>query len=460
MILRSCSLAICALALPVSQAEAQQRDCFLNSREGGVLTRISESVTTATLPIITCEGGLSITANTANYMPGRIDLYQNVTVRDSARTLTADQVVFQNQRRELQATGNAVLTERATGSVIRGDLVNLLEKTAQRESRIEAIATQGALVASAVIIREVEGKPGQRDTTTLDAQHIIITGEESFRAFGTARMRRDSLRASGHMIDFVKSARSMEVTGNGRVTLPRYTLVGDSISARTNEADDIESVLSRHNTRLESEDMNVRAGALRLAFANGGIARMTAMRWTPIAGQPAAPRARAEAPEFHMEADSIDVLAPEQEIREAVAIGNAHGERVTPDSLKRFIPDAAPDVAALIANDWMRGDTVRAFFAPNPEKAKNPQASDRIMERLVATGSPAQSIYRMRDEENPTLRMSINYLVASMIEVMFEDGSAALLRASGDAKGVYLQPEEAAARTRAGRTTPGGARQP
>src|SRR5688572_26445082 len=98
MIARCCAVVFCALALSVSETEAQARDCFLNSRPGGVLTRISESITTATLPIITCEGGLSITANTANYMPGRIDLYQNVTVRDSARTLTADQVVFFNQR--------------------------------------------------------------------------------------------------------------------------------------------------------------------------------------------------------------------------------------------------------------------------------------------------------------------------------------------------------------------------
>jgi hypothetical protein len=161
-----------------------------------------------------------------------------------------------------------------------------------------------------------------------------------------------------------------------------------------------------------------------------------------------------------MEADSIDVLAPEQQIREAVAIGNARGERVTPDSLKRYLPEVAPDDAALIANDWMRGDTVRAFFITNPEAATNPNASDRIMERLLATGAPAQSMYRMRDEENPTLKLSINYLVASQIEVTFHEGAASLLRASGDARGVYLQPEEAARRTRVGGATPVGVLRP
>ena len=161
-----------------------------------------------------------------------------------------------------------------------------------------------------------------------------------------------------------------------------------------------------------------------------------------------------------MEADSIDVVAPAQQIREAVAIGSAYGERVTPDSLRKYLPEASPDAAALIANDWMRGDTVRAFFMANPAKATDPGASDRIMERLFASGTPAQSMYRMRDEGNPSLKLSINYLVASQIEVTFHEGAASLLRASGDAKGVYLQPEEAARRTRAGGATPGGVLRP
>jgi lipopolysaccharide export system protein LptA len=458
MILRGCSVII-ALLLCASSVTAQQRRCNLNSRDGGELIAVNENTYTASLPILTCEGGLSIIANTANSMPGRVDLYGNVTVRDSARTLTADQVIFFNTRREMQSTGNAILTERATGSTIRGDILNLMEKTAQRESRIEAVGTSN--VARAVIIRDAEGKPGVRDTTTLEAAQIIISGEESFRAVGNAVMRRDSLNATGHFIDYTQTARALEIAGNAKVTLPDYNLVGDSITARTNDADEIESVLSRHNTRLDSEDMNVRAAALRLAFANGEVVRMTAMQWPHVVmGQPAPPRARVESPEFHMEADSIDVVAPDQQIREAVAIGNARGERITPDSLKRFIPQGNPEVTALIANDWMRGDTVRAFFAQNPKAETDSTASEQIMERLLATGTPAQSMYRMRDEENPSLTMSINYLVASLIEVTFTDGAAALLRASGDAKGVYLQPEEAARRARVGGGTPGGVLRP
>ena len=59
MILRAGPVAICVLLLSVSQTEAQVRECDLNSREGGVLTRVSETVTMATLPIITCVTAVS-----------------------------------------------------------------------------------------------------------------------------------------------------------------------------------------------------------------------------------------------------------------------------------------------------------------------------------------------------------------------------------------------------------------
>ncbi|HUF50264.1 MAG TPA: hypothetical protein VMN60_05490 [Longimicrobiales bacterium] len=436
------------LLIPAAYGAAQQRVCNLNSRPGGVLNTPAPNFTTATLPVITCEGGLTITANTANYTPGRIDLFGDVNVRDAERTLTADQAVFFNARRELQATGRAVLTEHATGSVIRGGLVNLQEETAQRESRIEAVATTDD--AQAVLIRDSESRPGQRDTMTIDAQHIIIMGERSFRAVGNAVMRRDSLTARGFTIEYAQAAGALEVAGAARVMLPRYTLIGDSVSAKTGTDDDIESVLSRHGAQLQSEEMNVRANAVRIFFVAGGLERMVAMDWPPVQNVAAGPRPRVEATEFNLESDSIDVLAPGQVMTEAVAIGNAYGERITPDSMKALIPETRPEIQALIANDWMRGDTVRAFFAANPAAAADPNAADRIMERLLASGGPARSMYRMRDAQNPALELSINYLVAEAIEVTFENGAATLLRASGDAKGVYLQPEEAARRARVG----------
>jgi hypothetical protein len=64
------------------------------------------------------------------------------------------------------------------------------------------------------------------------------------------------------------------------------------------------------------------------------------------------------------------------------------------------------------------------------------------MERLLAQGAPALSMYRMRDENSPEAMLSINYLSASHIEIAFTDGTVSVVTAAGDAKGVYLQPEQ------------------
>ena len=141
-----------------------------------------------------------------------------------------------------------------------------------------------------------------------------------------------------------------------------------------------------------------------------------------------------------MDADSIDVIAPGGELQSAVAIGAAYTERVTPDSLAKLLPPADAATAGLIANDWMRGDTLRAAFAPNPAAAQDTSAAAQVLERIVAIGAPAQSMYRIRNEERPDALLSISYLNANRIEVSFQTGVAQVVSAEGDVKGVYLQP--------------------
>jgi hypothetical protein len=191
--------------------------------------------------------------------------------------------------------------------------------------------------------------------------------------------------------------------------------------------------------------MRLTAPAARLFFDSTGVNRLIAMNWQTLPGAVEPPRPHVENEQFRMDADSIDVVAPEQRITEAIAIGSAYGERVTPDSLKALLPEADTTVMKLIANDWMRGDTVRAFFTDNPRAAQDSTAPDRTMDRLLALGSPAQSMYRMRNGESPDEKLSINYMVGTAIEVQFRDGAVELVY-SPDAVGVFLQPADAARR--------------
>src|SRR5690606_25991536 len=150
-----------------------------------------------------------------------------------------------------------------------------------------------------------------------------------------------------------------------------------------------------------------------------------------------------ESDAFALDADSIDVRAPGGHISEAVAIGGARGERVLPDSLQALLPEATPEVLALLSRDWMQGDTVRARFAPNPRAAIDSTADATVMEQLAAHGQQAQSMYSVRDENEPEKKLSFNYLLSSFIEVNFADGEVSTVSAAGDARGVYLQPAEA-----------------
>jgi hypothetical protein len=315
-----------------------------------------------------------------------------------------------------------------------------------RNFRHPATATTGQ--ARATILSERSAEPGVMDTTIVDAAQINVAGERLFRGLGDAVMTRDSLRASGFVIEYDQDSGVLVVTGNGLVEVPGYELRGDSITATVAEGDEIRDVLARHSTSLHSADMQVTAPALRLFFEDGEVARMVALPWEPaVPGTPVA-RATAVNDQFRMEADSLDVLAPGQRIEEVAAVGSAYVERFTPDSLQALLPETDDDVRSLIANDWVRGDTVRAYFTDGPPPDEEGAAVERVLERLWAGGEPARTMHRTRDRNaEPDVLFSLAYLVGRKIDVTFRDGAIAVVTASEDVRGVYLQPSDVAART-------------
>jgi lipopolysaccharide export system protein LptA len=420
-----------------------------------------------------CDGGrTTMIADTATYSraSGQMQLFGNVTVSNPERIMRAQRATYFTQIRQLSANGNVVVTDQETGSTIRGDLLTYVEATPDRpESQVTATATTG--LARAVLLRERTGEPGARDTTVVDAAMIHVIGDRLFRGLGNAVMTRDSLRATGAAIIYSQQAGSLEVSGDGRVAMPGRNLRADSISAVLGEDDEIREVLARHEAALDSDDLQVTAPALRIFFEDGGMARLVGMGWQQrVYGAPHE-RPRAWSADFRMEADSLDVLAPGQQLTQAVAVGGAHVERITPDSMLALLPEVDDHVMAVIRNDWMRGDTIRAFFTDGPPRpvaaevadpasAGDPAAAgpepERVLERLWTVGAPASTMHRTRDENGPpgTL-MSIAYLVGRQVEVSFSNGSMSVVSASDDVRGVYLQPADVARGAgpgRAGRT--------
>jgi hypothetical protein len=120
-----------------------------------------------------------------------------------------------------------------------------------------------------------------------------------------------------------------------------------------------------------------------------------------------------------------------QRVEQIIAIGNALGERA-PDSIDAKLP-------AMISKDWVRGDTVQAFFTRDTTSVARADTA-QVLERLLAKGAPAASTYRLRENKNDSTEISVNYLTAKMINVVFKAGEVDHVRAEGDIRGIYLQP--------------------
>jgi len=115
--------------------------------------------------------------------------------------------------------------------------------------------------------------------------------------------------------------------------------------------------------------------------------------------------------DFQLTADSLDVLAPGRQLDTVRAIGRARGQRLGEDLADATLP-------AIVAHDWMRGDTIIATFrdaAPAPEDTTG--STTREIDTVTSIGNPATSAYRVADEEDPEGGLAINYVRAGRIVV-------------------------------------------
>jgi hypothetical protein len=440
-----------ALTLVLPLAANAQGNCLVVSSgtQNTVNIGTAQEMTYVTIPVISCAGGRRISADNAYITSGSgiVRLMGNVRFQDADRTLSAANADYYSNTQRLSAMGSVVLVHRETNSTIRSEQLEYTAASGQRPSHVQAMGGQPI-----AIFRQ----EGQRDSTILRAQQIDIFDDDRLRGTGDANLQRDSLVAMAYVIEYAQNARRLDLSGlRTQVDLPRYRLIADSTTVTLSENDEIQDVLARHNASLDAEEMDVTAAAIRLFFEDGNVARMVAMQWTPRPGADAAGQARVVNEQFNMTADSVDVLAPEQRLSGAVAVGRAHVERLTPDSLRQYLPEADAETMRLIAHDWMRGDTVRAFFTAPAD------GGDAVLDRLYATGAPAQAMHRMRPENAAAdAKLSIAYLIGQQVQVTFVGGVVEVVSASDDVRGVYLQPSDAARRTadQPANRRPGGGR--
>jgi lipopolysaccharide export system protein LptA len=442
-------------ALPAA-AEAQSRRCqqVLPSDARRIINSRGEEVFYFLDPVrVLCSGGVRLEADSAvmNSAGGGVILVGNVVFEDSTRRLEADWANYLGRADQLLARGDVSVTDLAEGAVVTGEDLNYLRES---DTRPEARAVVTGGRPHAVIPPRRDSLAGPAADTAVAtevwAERLELYGSTGFVAIGDVDLARGDVVGAADTARFDQGTERMTLLGTAHVQSPQYRLEGQHIDAFL-EADQLTEVVADRDARVLADELDVRSTRVRIGFRDGEVERLEA--WNP---DPAAEtrRARADAENFRLRADSIDAMADSLGIREVRAVGRAYGER-NADSLAVGPPT--------VVRDWIQGDTITGFFIrsvvaadgedqPLTEDERPPAADapgdsvETVLERIEVAGGEgmALSLYRM-NRDDPEARASINFMKAKRIILFMEEGDVARVEAAGPIEGVYLDPVETTA---------------
>jgi hypothetical protein len=476
---------------PPARAAAQGQDCELlpGAREAIRTIVGGEEVVHVRGPAkFVCPGEMILQADSAVGSPerGELELIGNVFFQDSVKTLTAAWARYVRLEARLVAREDVVLTDRKSESVVNGAELEYLPAS---ENRTESEAIVHGR-PHAIFHQKPKAEPAPADSAAqpleIDADLMRIFGESRFLALGQVELRRGETRGYANEGEFDQEGQMMVLTGAARLEGEGYTLVGDRIEA-TLDGESLHQVVARRDAALEAEDLDLKAPELQIFFEAGEVHRLVAIRGThedlaphgdpsttpahtssadstggaAVPGLSRAPAESAAQPvvtsrDFRLTADSIDAIAPGQQLEVVIAVGRAFGVRA-PDSLDIGLPES-------IAHDWIVGDTITGYFtreeAPVVDSTANGKGADKgaeessetetrtVLERLVAVGEGggARSLYRIREKGREADPPSANYIVADRITLVMSEGEVKDVEADGPIRGMHLQPEGVAAR--------------
>jgi lipopolysaccharide export system protein LptA len=491
------ALGALALCLAVPTRAAAQNTCEL-VYQNGPWTSVgdpAQRVISADGPLLVrCAAGEELRADSAVIYQtiNEVHLFGQVDYQDLGRALTSDRATYNSATGRLYATGNVVFTDKNRGSTLRGPE---LEYYRAGEGRPEAQA-----IATGRPHLTVTPKPGsggqRRDPMEVDADRITSVGERFMTAEGNAVIVSKDTRSTADEAYYDADEERVELRRNARVDSEKYDLTGNFIESRLEDGA-IRQVLARTDARLESERMTATGPQLQLFFDRDLLQRTIASREPGKGDSTAASRSVALAKGFRLEADSIEAISPDQQLRQVNAVGKAQGvswdtippsPRVVAADSGRAAGDSGSAVPIIpVANtgsattppeglsekDVLTADTIVAFFrtdsaaaaaagrdsagprvlgtpagtpapaTPTPARPDTAASdtADTEIERLLATGD-ARSLYRMRDDSAKAgqTKPGLNYLIGDQIDLRFVDGEVDVAHVRGLKKGVYLDP--------------------
>jgi lipopolysaccharide export system protein LptA len=372
-----------------------------------------------------CTGGIEIRSDSAvlNRAAGELRLIGRAHYLDPEKSLAGDWMTYMGREGRVLARGNVVLTDIRDGSVVTG---SELEHLREGAGRTESVTTIFGRPRAILQPRSGAAQPDTAPPFEVVADRLLLRGESSFRGEGSVEVVRGGTRGFGRSAEYRRLEDHLVLEGAARVEGEEFQLFGERIEGFLQE-ETLREVVAEREASLLARELRVDAPYIRIFMTAGNFERLVARGTAPV-------QARATTEDFRLVADSVDARADGELLSLIVAIGDAYGERLLEAA------DAA--LPALIARDWLRGDTITGHFVevePVEPGARRESVLDRLVSRAGA--DPASSMYRLRDDESPDGPPQVNYLLASSITLFMREGEIREVKADGPIRGVHLQPQ-------------------
>ena len=356
-------------------------------------------------------------------------LIGNVKYREAKYAIDAKRVTYfrAEERLLFQDSVKAVLTEGA--ATLEGPMLEYFRPVQGVRARERVVATQRPKLT--YLEKDSLGK--EMPPITILANTIVGEGDSTFVGMGAVRIERTDMIATGDsaLLDggrrFSRLMKGPVVESKGSQP---FTLKGKVIDVY-GEADQVDRVVALDSASAVNKDMTVISDTLDMRISARKLSR--AFAFGPNGAQ-------ATTAGRDIIADSLDIIMPNQQIRELRAIGKAFAES-DPDSTK----------VISVERDWIRGDTLIARFdSLAPADTSQPAVRD-----IYASGE-ASAYYQIPSDSLNRSKPGINYVTGRIIRLGFEEREVKTVTVTDQASGVFLQP---ATDTTAARR-PGQARPP
>ena len=365
-----------------------------------------------------CRGqDIHITADSAeSYESSDLHiLIGNVNYREAKYTITSKRATYYKAEERLvfQDSVRAQLTKDA--ATIEGPQLEYLRAVRGLREKQRVVATQRPRLT--YIEKDSLGK--DLPPVVMLSNTIIGEGDSTFYGIGNVRIERTDVLATGDsaMFDgarrFSRLMKKPVVESRGE---DPFTLKGRVIDMYGEEKTrELNRVIAIDSANAVSSDFKVDSDTIDLRLEQKKLTR--AFAFGPSG-------ARATTPQRDIVADSMDIIMPDQKIRELRAVGKAFAES-DPDTVK----------IKSIERDWIRGDTLIALFdSIAPADTTQPDVRE-----LFASGQ-ASAFYQVAADSAQRNRPGLNYVVGRVIRLAFKDKEVETVTVTDQVSGVYLAP--------------------